>query len=145
MHIFTGYNKIILETFLIVTSWLAPVFSECVYLYIYGYKLQINRIISRHKYRQVYLRSTFQVICFTTVLWVPDCRPSIQCQPTKLLTGRAWASIQTDVFCITLYESLTMNCWNTLSMSSSVMIGSVEFLPAQNFFASFQLNTEPLV
>jgi len=98
------------------------------------------------KYRRIH-HGPINVMCKLLLLVpysIPDGCPSIQCQLTELLTGRAWASIQTDVFCITLYASL-MNCWNTLSMSSSVMIGSVEFLLAQNSLASFQLNTEPLV
>jgi len=84
-------------------------------------------------------------VYFTTLSTVPDGRPSIQCHLTELLTGRAWAAIQTGWFCIRLYESLTMNCWNTLSTSSSVMIGSVEFSLSQNSLASSQLNTELLV
>ena len=100
-----------------------------------------------NKYGQKYRRD--HVLCRSKVLSVspPEGRPSIQCHLTELLTGRAWASIQKSLLRTTLESALSRpkNCWNALLMSSSVMIGSVEFLPAQNCFASFQLNTEPLV
>jgi len=87
--------------------------------------------------------------CYKTAVFYiqnrPERSPLIQCHSSASLTGRAWAPIQTIMFRISLYESLPVNCWNTLSVSSSVMIGSVEFLLLQNSVASYQLNTEPLV
>ena len=83
---------------------------------------------------QLFLRKNLPYYMHS-VLSIPDVDPLIQCQLTELSTWRAWASSQTELYCMTLLTSLFINRWNTLSIFSSATTGSVELRALQNSLA----------